>query len=80
MVHPSALGALIAAFKRALGLTPHAYLTQLRLRAALRQLQAGQSLADAASAAGFYDQSALHKHFKRSFGITPLQYVRARVR
>lgn len=71
---------LIAAFKRALGLTPHAYLNQLRLRAALRQLQAGQSLAEAALASGFYDQSALHKHFKRSFGITPLQYARARAR
>ncbi|MGJ7582440.1 AraC family transcriptional regulator [Variovorax sp. RHLX14] len=69
---------LIVAFKRVLGLTPHAYLTQLRLEAALRRLQAGQSVVDAALAAGFYDQSALNKHFKRTFGVTPLQYVRAR--
>jgi len=67
---------LIEACKRATGLTPHAYLNQVRLRAALRALDAGRSLADAALAAGFYDQSALHRHFKRTFGMTPLQYVR----
>jgi len=70
---------LIVAFKRTLGLTPHAYLTQLRLRAALRRLQAGQSVVEAAISAGFYDQSALNKHFKRTFGMTPLQYVHASV-
>jgi len=69
---------LIGAFHRTLGLTPHTYLTQLRLRAALRQLDAGQPVAEAALASGFYDQSALNKHFKRTFGMTPLQYVRAR--
>ncbi|MDB5879851.1 MAG: transcriptional regulator, AraC family [Variovorax sp.] len=69
---------LIVVFKRTLGLTPHAYLTQLRLGSVLRRLQAGQSVVEAALASGFYDQSALNKHFKRTFGITPLQYVRAR--
>ncbi len=69
---------LIVAFKRTLGLTPHAYLTQLRLRAALRRLNAGLPVAEAALASGFYDQSSLNKHFKRTFGMTPLQYVHAR--
>lgn len=69
---------LIVAFKRTLGLTPHAYLTQLRLRAALRGLRAGQSFVEAALAAGFCDQSAMNKHFKRTFGMTPRQYVDAR--
>jgi len=68
---------LIGLFKRTIGLTPHAYLTQLRLKAAIRQLKAGAPIADAALASGFYDQSALNRHFKRSFGITPLQYQRA---
>lgn len=68
---------LIHLFKRTVGLTPHAYLTQLRLKAALRQLKAGAPIAEAALASGFYDQSALTRHFKRSFGITPLQYQRA---
>lgn len=71
---------LIVAFRRRFGLTPHAYLTQWRLRAALRRLQAGQCVVEAALACGFYDQSALNKHFKRTFGMTPLQYVNARPR
>lgn len=68
---------LIGLFKRTVGLTPHAYLTQLRLKTAIRQLKAGAPIAEAALASGFYDQSALTRHFKRSFGITPLQYQRA---
>lgn len=68
---------LIGLFKRATGLTPHAYLTQVRLKVALRELRAGTPIVEAALAAGFCDQSALNRHFKRSFGITPLQWLRA---
>jgi len=68
---------LIGLFKRAIGLTPHAYLTQVRLKAAIREMRRGVSIAQAALAAGFYDQSALTNHFKRAYGITPLQWVRA---
>ena len=68
---------LIGLFKRATGLTPHAYLTQVRLKAALAKLRAGTPIAEAALAAGFCDQSALNRHFKRCFGITPLQWQRA---
>jgi AraC-like DNA-binding protein len=68
---------LIGLFKRATGLTPHAYLTQVRLKAASRELRAGMPIAEAALAAGFCDQSALNKHFKRCYGITPLQWLRA---
>lgn len=68
---------LIALFKRSTGLTPHAYLTQLRLAAAIRALGRGATIAAAALDAGFYDQSALTRHFKRAYGITPLQWVRA---
>jgi AraC-like DNA-binding protein len=68
---------LIGLFKRAVGLTPHAYLTQIRLNMACRQLRRAPMLADVATAVGFYDQSALNKHFKRCYGITPLQFARA---
>lgn len=68
---------LIGLFNRGTGMTPHAYLTQIRLRAATAHLHAGMSLAEAALSAGFYDQSALQNHFKRAYGITPLQYLRA---
>ena len=68
---------LIGLFKRTVGLTPHAYLTQVRLGVACRQLRHAPVLADVAAAVGFYDQSALNKHFKRSYGITPRQFARA---
>jgi AraC-like DNA-binding protein len=68
---------LIGLFKRTVGLTPHAYLTQVRLGMACRQLRHSPVLAEVASAVGFYDQSALNKHFKRCYGITPLQFARA---
>jgi len=68
---------LIRLFKRVVGLTPHAYLVQLRLDDARRHLQDGMPIAEAATAAGFYDQSALATHFRRSFGITPRQYAEA---
>lgn len=68
---------IIRLFKQATGLTPHAYLTQVRLKATIRSLKGGESTADAALAAGFYDQAAFNKHFKRTFGITPMQWLNA---
>ena len=68
---------LIGMFKRTVGLTPHAYLIHIRLNMACRGLRRGNPLAQAALEAGFYDQSALTKHFKRWYGITPLQFVEA---
>src|SRR5258705_182008 len=68
---------LIGLFKRTTGLTPHAYLTQIRLNMACRYLRHSRAIAEVATDVGFYDQSALTKHFKRSYGITPLQFARA---
>lgn len=68
---------LIGLFKRTSNLTPYAYLTQVRLKAAIREMRRGVGIAQAALAAGFYDQSALTNHFKRAYGITPLQWIRA---
>jgi AraC-like DNA-binding protein len=68
---------LIGLLKRMTGLTPHAYLTQVRLGMACRHLRHAPVLAEVATAVGFYDQSALNKHFKRCYGITPLQFAKA---
>ena len=68
---------LIRLFKRVAGLTPHAYLVQLRLDDARRHLRNGMPIAEAAMAAGFYDQSSLTNHFRRTYGITPRQYAMA---
>lgn len=68
---------LIGLFRRTVGLTPHAYLTQVRLGMACRRLRHSKVIADVATDVGFYDQSALTRHFKRCYGITPLQFARA---
>ena len=68
---------LARCFKRQLGVPPHAYLTQLRLQQARRLLEGGFGLAEAAAAVGFYDQSALSRHFRKVYGVTPGQYARA---
>ena len=69
---------LIGLFKSVLGLTPYSMLTQIRLVEACKLLVGGDDICDVAVAVGFYDQSALTKHFKRRFAITPAQFVQAR--
>ncbi|HEX8209379.1 MAG TPA: AraC family transcriptional regulator [Longimicrobium sp.] len=66
---------LVRAFKRQVGLPPHAYQTQLRVAHAMRMLRGGWSISRAAFATGFAAQSHLHRHFKRVLGITPGQYA-----
>lgn len=68
---------LIRLFKRTIGLTPHAFLTQVRLDSARKRLRRGEPIAEVAAAVGFYDQAALTHHFKKSYGITPSQYAAA---
>jgi AraC-like DNA-binding protein len=58
-----------------LGLPPHAYLTQVRVRQAKRLLRLGMPIPQAALEAGFVDQSHLARHFKRQVGVTPGQYA-----
>lgn len=68
---------LIGLFRKGVGMTPHAYLTQVRLASARAALRRAMPIAEAALQAGFYDQAALTRHFKRSYGITPLQFAQA---
>jgi len=58
-------------FKKITGLTPHAYLVQIRVRKAKMLLEQGWEVASAADEVGFTDQSHLTRHFKRLTGITP---------
>jgi AraC-like DNA-binding protein len=67
----------VRCFRKVTGIPPHACLTQLRLDQAKRLLAAGKSPSDVALEVGFYDQSHLIKHFKRTYGITPGQYAAA---
>jgi AraC-like DNA-binding protein len=65
---------LVRVFREAVGIPPHAYLRQVRIRHAKDMLAAGQSIADVAIATGFTDQSHLTRWFKRLWGFTPGQY------
>jgi AraC-like DNA-binding protein len=67
---------LVRLFRERTGLPPHAFQLAHRLRAARRLLEAGESVAGAAASTGFSDQSHLHRHFRRSIGMTPGAYRR----
>jgi transcriptional regulator GlxA family with amidase domain len=62
-------------FRRHTGVPPHRYICEQRVRRAQALLADGASVATAASAAGFYDQSHLARHFKYHCGMTPRQYL-----
>jgi AraC-like DNA-binding protein len=64
----------IRVFRHQMGLTPHAYLTQVRVRRAKEFLTQGWPISAAAVETGFVDQSHLTRHFKRIMGVTPGQY------
>jgi len=68
---------LIGLFRKGVGMTPHAYLTQIRLGSARGLLGRATPIAEAAAQSGFYDQAALTRHFRRCYGITPRQFSRA---
>lgn len=68
---------LIGLFRKGVGMTPHAYLTQIRLESARGQLRRSAPIAEAAISSGFYDQAALTRQFKRCYGITPRQFAQA---
>jgi len=68
---------LVRVFRQATGLTPHAYLDQLRVGHAREMLRAGGAPADVALRTGYADQSHLTRHFRRLVGVTPGQYARS---
>jgi AraC-like DNA-binding protein len=65
---------LLRAFQQSVGLTPHAFQTQTRIRTVCRLLRSQQPLADVAVATGFADQAHLTRTFKAIMGMTPGQY------
>jgi AraC-like DNA-binding protein len=69
--------ALLRAFSRESGITPHAYQVQLRMARACRLIERQVPLAAVALEVGYSEQSALHRPFKRLVGVTPGAYARA---
>jgi AraC-like DNA-binding protein len=68
---------LIRVFRAEVGLTPHAYLVDVRVRRAQALLKRGDSPADAAASVGFADQAHLTRAFKARLGVSPGAYRRA---
>ena len=62
-------------FKASYGMTPHRYLTNIRVFKAQDLLIKGYALADAAAESGFADQAHLTRWYKRIYGITPGKYA-----
>lgn len=65
-------------FRKTAGMPPGKYLHCLRLEKARRMLQQGKSIAEAAIAAGYADQSHLHRMFVKFFSVTPGCYQKSR--
>jgi len=70
---------LIRVFRAEVGLTPHAYVIDVRVRRAQALLRRGASPADAAARVGFADQAHLTHAFKARLGVPPGAYRRAHV-
>jgi AraC-like DNA-binding protein len=68
---------LIRAFRRTLGITPHAYLRQIRVSRARRMMRRGTSISTVALSAGFSDHSHLTRVFKDVVGVPPRIYLDA---
>jgi AraC-like DNA-binding protein len=58
-------------FRWAFGTSPDRYRTSRRVALARAAIEGGRSLAEAASEAGFADQSHMTRQFKRTYGLTP---------
>jgi AraC-like DNA-binding protein len=61
------------------GLSPHNFQTQIRLKQAKAKLLQGQSIIDVALETGFVDQSHFTRFFKRMIGVTPGEYMSSQI-
>jgi AraC-like DNA-binding protein len=68
---------LVRVFRAEVGLPPYEYLTHLRIARARELLRRGVLVAEAAQAVGLYDESQLHRHFRRIVGVPPGVYARS---
>ncbi|MGI8845557.1 MAG: helix-turn-helix domain-containing protein [Thermoleophilaceae bacterium] len=68
---------LVRRFGAQVGLTPHAFQTNLRIARARDLLATGTTPAAVAAACGFADQPHLTRTFRVAVGVTPARYARA---
>lgn len=64
-------------FKQEVGLTPHQFQIQNRIRKAQRLLHQTENLTEVAFDTGFCDQSHFIRHFEKIVRLTPSRYMRS---
>ena len=64
----------IRLFKKMYGNTPHQYLTSVRLNNAKQLLIKGSTVSEVCYSVGFESLSSFSGLFKKSFGMTPLEF------
>lgn len=65
---------MIRQFKKEIGLTPHQFQIQCRIRKAQKMLLSDKTIAEVALDTGFCDQSHFVRCFKKIVGMTPASY------
>lgn len=65
---------LLRAFQKEIGMSPHAWQLQARVRTGHRMLRSHEALADIAAILGFADQAHFTRVYKSVMGMTPGQY------
>ena len=65
---------MIRQFKKEVGLTPHRFQIQCRIRKAQKMLLSDMTIAEVALDTGFCDQSHFIRCFKKIVGMTPASY------
>lgn len=70
----------IRKFKSSIGMTPHQFCIQNRIRKSQRMLDEDKTISGIAAEIGFYDQSHFDKAFRRIVGISPSEYVYSKKR
>ncbi len=69
---------LIRKFRSSVGMTPHQFCIQNRIRKSQGLLDAEKTISRIAAEMGFYDQSHFDKAFRRIVGISPSEYIRSK--
>lgn len=65
----------IRLFKKIYGLTPHQYLTHVRIEKAMQLLRSGMPVSDTCFAVGFESLSSFSSLFRRTAGISPTDFI-----